>query len=148
MGQIYAEIELINAHDKELMKKGTIDKDEIRSMRVLAMVDTGSIYMAINENIQQILQLPVVGKERSILANGQVVECDKVFPLEVRFENRTAHCSALVLPNDSEPLLGAIPMEEMDVLINPKRQELIVNPQHPHYAITSLRTIPRTYPAT
>jgi clan AA aspartic protease len=148
MGHIHASIELINAHDKELTKKGTMDKDDIRRIRVSALVDTGSIYMAINENIQQILQLPVVGKERSILANGQIVECDKVFPLEVRFENRTAHCSALVLPDDSAPLLGAIPMEEMDVLINPKRQELIVNPAHPHYAITSLKTIPRTYPTT
>jgi clan AA aspartic protease len=148
MGHIYASIELVNANDKELTKRGLIDKDEIRRMRVLALVDTGSIYMTINDNIQQVLQLPVVGRERSVLANGYAVECDKVFPLEVQFENRTAYCSALVLPNDSEPLLGAIPMEEMDVLIDPKRQELIINPAHPHYAITSLKTIPKTYPAT
>jgi hypothetical protein len=64
MGHIHASIELINAHDKELRKKGTMDKDDIRRIRVSALVDTGSIYMAINENIQQILQLPVVGKER------------------------------------------------------------------------------------
>jgi hypothetical protein len=63
-----------------------------------------------------------------------VVEYDVVGPIEVRFKNRDTVCNALVLPGDSEPLLGAIPMEEMDVLIHPLRQELIVNPEHPNYA--------------
>lgn len=37
-------------------------------------------------------------------------------------------------PGDSEPLLGAIPLEEMDVVIDPQREELIVNPLHPDAA--------------
>jgi hypothetical protein len=40
----------------------------------------------------------------------------------------------MVLPGESEPLLGAIPLEEMDVLIHPLRNELIVNPEHPYFA--------------
>jgi hypothetical protein len=43
------------------------------------------------------------------------------------------------LPGDSEPLLGAIPIEEMDVLIHPMRQELIVNPEHPNYAVLKMK---------
>lgn len=46
----------------------------------------------------------------------------------------------MVLPGDSEPLLGAIPLEEMDVLIHPLRQELIVNPEHPYFAQLKLKT--------
>jgi len=68
------------------------------------------------------------------MANGSVVEYDVVGPIRVKFANRTATCNAFVLPGDGEPLLGAIPMEEMDVLIHPQRQELIVNPEHPNYA--------------
>ena len=56
----------------------------------------------------------------------------------VKFANRMAICSAFVLPGDSEPLLGIIPMEEMDVMIHPFRQELIVNPEHPDYAVLRL----------
>ena len=41
---------------------------------------------------------------------------------------------AMVLRGDNEPLLGAIPMEDMDVLIHPLRQELIVHPDHPYFA--------------
>jgi hypothetical protein len=59
-------------------------------------------------------------------------------PIGVRFSNRRAICSAFVLPGDSELLLGAIPMEEMDVVILPKRQELVVNPEHPDYVVLRL----------
>jgi len=40
----------------------------------------------------------------------------------------------MVLPGDNEPLPGAIPLEDMDVLIHPQLQELIVNPDHPYFA--------------
>jgi len=121
-----------------------MDKDEIRRIRVEAMVDTGAFYMVINEHIQEILQLPVIGKKRVALANGQPLECDHVFPIEIRFENRVAHCDAVVLPGDAEPLLGALPLEQMDVLIDPVRQRLIVNPAHPDYAVLKIRTAFRT----
>lgn len=145
MGLIHADIELINGEDIVLARRHLIDKDEIRAIKVRALVDTGSLYMTINEHIQQVLQLPVIGKKTAQLANGNIVECDVVSPLEIRFKNRDALCRAMVLPEDSEPLLGAIPMEEMDVLIHPQRQELIVNPEHPDFAIVSLRTIPKVF---
>lgn len=103
------------------------------------MVDTGSYMLAINEAIQEQLQLPVVEKKRARLADGSVIECNVVSPVELRFKNRRSVCSALVLPGNTEPLLGAIPLEEMDVLIHPLRQELIVNPEHPDYAQLSLK---------
>ena len=146
MGHVYASIELVNATDLELERRGQMDKDEIRRIRVEAMVDTGAFYMVINEHIQEILQLPVIGKKRVALANGQPLECDHVFPIEIRFENRVAHCDAVVLPGDAEPLLGALPLEQMDVLIDPVRQRLIVNPAHPEYAVLKMRSIFRMRP--
>jgi clan AA aspartic protease len=134
MGLIYAEIELINGEDLVLARKNIIEKEEIKKMWVNVLVDTGSYMLAINENIQEQLQLPVVEKKKAQLANGHIIECDVVAPIEIRFKNRRSNCSAMVLPGDSEPLLGAIPMEDMDVLIHPLRQELIVNPDHPYFA--------------
>ena len=134
MGLIYAEIELINGGDIELVRRGFMDKDEIKRMWVTALVDTGSYMLAINENIQEQLQLPVVEKRKAQLATGQIIECDVVAPVELRFKNRQTTCRAMVLPGDAEVLLGAIPLEDMDVLIHPLRQELIVNPEHPYFA--------------
>jgi clan AA aspartic protease len=145
MGMIYADIELINGEDLAFARRCVIDKDEVKRIKVSALVDTGAFMLAINENIQEYLQLPVVGKKRAQLANGDVVECDVVAPVELRFKNRETTCRAMVLPGDSEPLLGAIPLEDMDVLIHPLRQELIVNPEHPDYAMTKMKPIPRVF---
>ena len=117
-----------------MLRKNIIDVDEVKRMWVTALVDTGSYMLAINENIQEQLQLPVVEKRKAQMANGQIVECEVVGPVEVRFKNRETTCRAMVLPGDSEVLLGAIPLEDMDVLIHPLRQELIVNPEHPYFA--------------
>jgi len=134
MGLVYADIELINGGDLEMARRGYMDQDEVKRMRINALVDTGSYMLAINENIQEQLQLPVVEKRKAQQANGHIVECDVVAPVEIRFKNRRSSCSAMVLPGDSEPLLGAIPLEDMDVLIHPLRQELVVNPDHPYFA--------------
>ena len=103
-------------------------------MHVNILVDTGSYMLAINENIQEQLKFPVVEKRKAQLANGHIVECDVVSHVELKFKNRRTMCNAMVLPGDAEPLLGAIPLEDMDVLIHPLRQELIVNPDHPYFA--------------
>lgn len=139
MGLIYAEIELINGDDLALVRRHIIGEEEIKRMWVTALVDTGSFMMAINENIQEQLQLAVVETRKAQLANGQIVECEVVAPLEVRFKNRQTTCRAIVLPGDAEVLLGAIPIEDMDILIHPTRQELIVNPDHPYFAQTKLK---------
>ncbi len=135
MGLVYAEIELINNVDLENARCHHIGEEDIRRTRVTMMVDSGAYMLCINDNIQAYLQLSFIEKKRVEVADGRVVECDIVGPVRVKFANRTATCSAFVLPDDSEPLLGAIPLEEMDVLIDPLRQRLIVNPKHPDCAV-------------
>jgi len=139
MGLIYAEIELINGEDLVLERKGYIHADEIKKINISALVDTGAYMLAINENIQEYLQLPVVGNTTAVLANGTKIECKIVAPIDVRFKNRVTTCRALVLPGDLEPLLGAIPLEDMDVWINPLRQRLEINPDHPDMQMTMLK---------
>lgn len=134
MGVIHAEIELINADDLALVRRNKLASDEIKHMTVSMLVDTGAYMMSINETIQEQLSLPFIEKRKAVLANGSIEEFDVVGPIIVKFKNRTAACNAFVLRGDAEPILGAIPMEEMDVLIHPLRQELIVNPDHPYYA--------------
>ncbi len=134
MGLVYAEITLINGEDLILAKRHIIGVDEIKEMTVSMLVDSGAYMLAINENIQAQLQLSVKERRKAQMADGSVKEYDVVGPIEVKFKNRRCSIDAMVLPGDNEPLLGAIPMEDMDVLIHPRRQELIVNPDHPHFA--------------
>lgn len=141
MGLVYAEIELINNGDLEMVRRNLMDQDEVKRMTVSALVDTGSYMLCINESIQEQLQLPVVEKREEETADGRIVELDVVSNVELKFKNRRTLCTAMVLQGDSEVLLGAIPMEDMDVLVHPLRQELNVNPDHPYFAQMKLSTI-------
>ena len=139
MGMVYADIELINEDDRALARRHVIGEEEVRRVKLNMLVDSGAYMMAINETIQSQLELPLVDKRKVQVADGRIVEYDVVGPIFIKFANRTAACNAFVLPGDSEPLLGAIPMEEMDVLIHPRRQELVVNPEHPNYAVLKMK---------
>ncbi|MBY0425370.1 MAG: clan AA aspartic protease [Cytophagales bacterium] len=139
MGLVYADIELINSGDLFMARRHIIGEEEVKRMTVKMLVDSGSEYMCINESVQEQLQLDVLEKRKGQLANGSIVEFDVVGPIEVKFKNRRCVVDAMVLPGESEMLLGAIPMEDMDVLIHPHRRELIVNPEHPYYVQMKLK---------
>ncbi|AYQ30712.1 retropepsin-like aspartic protease [Runella sp. SP2] len=141
MGLVYAEIELINAEDLALARKFYIGEDEIKRMYVTGLVDTGSYMLCINESIQAQMQFPVMEKRIGQMANGDRIECEVVSQVELRFKNRRTICNAMILPGDSEVLIGAIPLEDMDVLVHPLRQELIVNPEHPYFAQMKLKGV-------
>jgi len=139
MGLVHAEVEIINGGDLEMVRRNLLDQDDVKRMTVTMLVDTKTYNLCINEEIQEQLQLPVVEKRKGMLADGSIREYDLVGPVEIRFKNRRSNVDAMVLPGSSEPLLGAIPLEDMDVIIHPQRQELIVNPDHPYFAQMSLK---------
>jgi clan AA aspartic protease len=139
MSPVYADIELINSTDLEMAKRHMIGEEEVKRIHLNILVDTGSYLLAINESIQAQLQFSVLDKKKAQLADGRILECDEVGPIELRFKNRSTTCRAMVLPGDCEPLLGAIPLEGMDVLIDPLRQQLIVNPEHPYFAVMKMK---------
>ena len=139
MGLTYADIELINADDLALAKSHVIGEEAVKRLRINMLVNTGAYNLYINESIQAQLELPFVEKRKGQLANGSIEEYEMVGPVVLKFKNRQTVCNALVLHGENEPLLGAIPLEDMDVLIHPLRQELIVNPEHPYYAQMKLK---------
>ena len=139
MGLTYAEIELANAGEIYLAQKGYILPENVKKITVKALVDSGAYMLAINESIKLQLDLPKLEEQIAELADGSKLKLEIVGPVEVRFENRSTTCRAMVLSGDTEVLLGAIPLEDMDVLIDPRQQRLIVNPASPYLAKKSLK---------
>lgn len=134
MGRVYAEIELISLDDMALARRGHLLESEIKKMQVQFMVDSGADYLVINQHIKNQLDLNVIEMRTFSLADGSERELEIAGPVRVVFANRSTNCDAVVLPGDAEPLLGAIPMEAMDVVIHPKTQTLSVNPENPYVA--------------
>ena len=139
MGLVYAEIELFNTGDIEMVNRGFLKSEEIRKAKVSALVDSGAYMLCLSEKIVNQLGLRFIMKQTAQLANGTIEEVDIVGPVEVKFLNRSTSCRAMVIPGDNEVLLGAIPMEDMDVIIDPRDQQLKLPPDRPYLAQKSLK---------
>lgn len=134
MGLVYADIELSRGADLVLVQEGYLNQDQVRKVYVRAMVDSGATMLAVPEYVKKQLDLRPIREIEAELADGSSSTFEVVAPVGVRFENRSVLVEALVVPNSAQVLLGAIPMEGMDVLIDPKRERLIVNPESPDVA--------------
>jgi clan AA aspartic protease len=137
MGYTYASIKIVNATDIELAKRNIIGEEEIKFMNINALVDTGCITFCINDAIQEVLQLSKKGTRRTQLADGRILELDVLGPIEIYYLDRYCTTNALLMPGNEEPLLGAIPMEEMDLIVYPARNELTV--AHPDGALMKVK---------
>ena len=121
MGLIFAEIELANARN-----------DDLDPMTVNALVDSGAVHLCIPQHVANQLELPELDRREVTIANGDKILVPYVGPILVKFSNRQCLVGALVM--GEQALLGAIPMEDMDVVIHPSRLTLIVNPNSPNIA--------------
>ncbi|MDR1908658.1 MAG: aspartyl protease family protein [Spirochaetaceae bacterium] len=124
MGIVYAEITLKNAGDTVEVQRGYRAEKEVRSVTVQAMVDTGCGTLVIGEELCKRLGLAIEGLRGGTLANGQRQVCKLAGPVRVCWKDRSMTCQPLVIPGTEEVLLGAIPLEDMDLMVNPVGQEL------------------------
>jgi clan AA aspartic protease len=124
MGLVHAEITLKNAIDVGACKRGFIKEPEIRQTTVRAVVDTGAMTLVINEQMRQQLGLGIVGTKQATLANNAKETVQIAEAVEVHWKNRSMACQPWVV-GSGRILLGAIPLENMDLIVDPAGQELI-----------------------
>jgi clan AA aspartic protease len=123
-GTVYAEITLKNAGDRIKVRDGFLPEGKVRQATVKALVDTGAGTLVIDENTCQKLGLEIRGLRSATVANGAREVCKVTEPVEIHWKNRETACPAIVLPGTDGVLLGAIPLEDMDLVVNPAKQEL------------------------
>ena len=105
---------------------------ELEPVEVDALADTGAAHLCIPSHIQIQLKLEEIDKKEVTLADGSQKLVPYVGPIELRYKNRVGFAGALVMGD--QPLLGAIPMEDMDLVVVPKTREVTVNPNSPNIA--------------
>jgi|SRR6516165_3947143 clan AA aspartic protease len=105
---------------------------ELKPVEVEALADTGSVHLSIREHVRLQLRLEERDRKEVTLADGSKRVIPYVRPVEVRFKNRVGFGGALVMGD--QVLLGAIPMEDMDLVIHPKTRKIDVNPDTPNIA--------------
>jgi clan AA aspartic protease len=105
---------------------------ELAPVDVVALADSGAVHLCIPEHVQIQLKLEAIDNKEVTLADGSKKLVPYVGPIELRFKNRVGFAGALVMGD--QVLLGAIPMEDMDLVIVPKTRTLDVNPDSPNIA--------------
>lgn len=118
MGTAYADIELSNPR-----------RTEVPTVRVRALADTGSLMMCLPEAVARDLQLEVESVRSVTVADGRRIEVPYAGPIRVRFGERTCFVGAFVMGDQA--LLGAIPMEDMDLVVSPSRRTVTPHPSGP-----------------
>jgi clan AA aspartic protease len=104
----------------------------INPIKVQSLVDTKATYLCILQQVANQLELVELQKREVTLADGSSSLVPYVGPIKVAFENRICFVGAMVLGDQC--LLGAIPMEDMDLIVHPKYFRLSVNPASPNVA--------------
>ena len=106
-----------------------------RSLPARALVDSGAVFMIIPSHVALQLGFDVeeISAREVIMADGSRKAVPMVGPLRVHFGDRYCDLSAMVFGD--EPLLGAVPMEMMDLVLNPATQTLSVNPASPYLPV-------------
>ena len=105
---------------------------DIQPLYVRSLVDTGAMNLCVPEHVAVQLGLEELYKREVTIADGSTHLVPYVGPIAIEFENRGCVTGALVLGD--EVLLGVVPMEDMDILVSPATQTLIVNPANPNIA--------------
>jgi len=102
----------------------------LKPVEVEALADSGALHLCIPEHIKIQLELEAIDAKEVTLADGTRKLVPYVGPIELRFKNRVGFSGALVMGD--QVLLGAIPMEDMDLVIIPRTRTLDVNPGSPN----------------
>ncbi|MBL8798234.1 MAG: clan AA aspartic protease [Planctomycetia bacterium] len=120
MGLVYTRISLSNPREPALAP-----------MEVSALADTGALLLCVPQHVAVQLKLQELYQREVTIADGKRQLCPYVGPVHVTFGNRGCFVGALVLGD--EVLLGAVPMEDMDLVVCPATRSVAANPNSPNF---------------
>ena len=114
-------------------------KGELLPVEVEALADTGAVHLCIPEHVRIQLALDEIDRKEVTIADGSKRLVPYVGPIDVRFKNRVGFVGALVMGDQT--LLGAIPMEDMDLIVVPNTRTIDVNPGSPNIATSIAKRV-------
>ena len=125
MGHVNTQLTLKNFDDARRAKKGELPEHKIRQITVDAMVDTGATTLIINKKLFEELGLDIMEEREITFANDTKEICKLTEPLEIHWNDRFVAMSALVVEDASEVLMGVLPLEGMDLMVDTVNQKLV-----------------------
>jgi clan AA aspartic protease len=141
MGRVMTRLKVTNAIDLANAAQGSLSPSNVRSVELEALVDTGATMLALPEDVVARLGVATLGKRRARDARGMLVELTWVGDLRIEILGREMTADALVLPAGATALIGQIPLEALDLVVDPKSHEVRVNPESPDLPLLDLMRV-------
>jgi clan AA aspartic protease len=137
MGEVRIQVRLTNAADESLARRGQLEPDQIRSVTVEALVDTGAVRCVIPDAVRKQLGLQSTFRRNALYADGRSEEVDVTEPVRLDLEGRPTYEDCLVLGDTV--LIGQTALESTDLFVDCVSGRLVPNPAHPNAIVTPVR---------
>ena len=131
MGRVMTKLKLANGTDVDLAARGLLQPEDVRRFEVDALVDTGATGLVIPADVAEKLGLREIDRLEVKLADGSKREVPIMGALSIEIVGRGMLCDAFVMPAGSMPLIGQIQLERLDLVVDPKSRDVVVNPASP-----------------
>ena len=138
MGKVMAKLTLTNNLDEADVQRGRLRPKEVRRLEIEALVDTGATMLVLPADVVKTLGLLPAGTRKIKLADGSTRAVPWVTDVRLEVLGRWDVFSAVVMPEGSAALLGQIPLEALDLVVDPKSREVRVNPASPDAPLLDL----------
>jgi clan AA aspartic protease len=132
MGLTYATLQLSNPKAPGL-----------QPITVRSLADTGALHLCVPNHVALQLNLQELQKREVVTADGEKMLCPYVGPVEVSYNGQSCFTGAIVLGD--EVLLGAVPMEDMDLVVSPAKRSVIANPDSPNIPLSVAKCLNRSF---
>jgi predicted aspartyl protease len=136
MGRFSVEVELANHEDLYRAKAGLISPQQVRRARIRGVVDSGAARLVIPESVARQLGLETSGSAKVRYADGHTAERSIAKDVHLAYGGRDSVFSAIVEPDRESALIGAIVLEELDLLVDCTTGRLV--PRDPKQIISEI----------
>ena len=140
MGKVMEKIRLTNTYDENRVESGDWKPEQVRSLEIEALVDTRATMLILPADVVARLGLKEQGRRRVVYADGHEDEIPWIGGVRLTLLGREMIASALVVPAGTTALIGQIPLDELDLIVDPKSRALRVNPASPDAPLLDLRS--------
>lgn len=131
MGRVDVEISATNFEDLADFQRGR-SKRKPRAFRAQALVDTGASKLYLQNRLIKKLGLRPMDRLISRTMSDRTERRTVFSPIRLEIQGRASIFPVVAIPDSLPNIVGQIPLEELDWVVDPKNRKLIPNPEHKH----------------
>ena len=131
MGRVVTEARIESLKDLYAVQMGVQPADQVRRLDVTdALVDTGATLLSIPTRLIKQLGLAQVATKRVRTSGGTIVDAGMYEAVRLTIQDRTCTMDVMEVGDDVPVLVGQIPLEHLDFVVDPRAGKLVGNPRH------------------